>query len=203
MATSYERNLLFMPPKKAIIPIGRIEKRILLIRGEKVVVDADLAQFYRVPTKRLNEQLKRNKARFPKDFMFQLTADEKTELVANCDHLNNLKYSKSLPFVFSEHGAIMAASVLNPKKAIEVSVYIVRVFVKIRRVIAEHKEISRRIARIENRLADHDEQIIELITAIKQLLKPDPPPKKRRIGFQAGKHNHITGGEPKILHPIA
>lgn len=151
-------------------------------------VDADLAQFYGVPTKRLNEQVKRNKARFPKDFMFQLSAREKSELVANCDHLENLKYSQSLPFVFTEHGAIMAASVLNSQKAIEASVFIVRAFVRIRRVIAEHKEISRRIVQIENRLADHDEQIIELIKAIKQLLKPDLPPKKRRIGFHAGKH---------------
>ena len=177
-----------MPPQKAIVPIGKIEKRILLIRGEKVIVDADLARFYGVPTKRLNEQVKRNKARFPKDFMFQLSAEEKSGVVANCDHLEKLKYSKSLPFAFTEHGAIMASSVLNSQKAIEVSVYIVRAFVKIRQVIAEHKEVSRRIALIENRLADHDEQIIELIKAIKQLLKPDPPPKKRRIGFHADKH---------------
>ena len=120
--------------------------------------------------------------------MFQLTKDEKFEVVANCDHLENLKYSRSLPYAFTEHGAIMAASVLNSQKAIEISVYIVRAFVRIRRVIAEHKEVSRRIVQIENRLADHDEQIIEMIKAIKQLLKPDPPPKKRRIGFHADKH---------------
>ena len=120
--------------------------------------------------------------------MFQLSADEKAELVANCDHLEKLKYSKNLPYAFSEHGAIMAASVLNSKRAVEVSVYIVRAFVRLRRMIAEHKELSRRIVQIENHLADHDEQIIELIRAIKQLLKPDPPPKKRRIGFHADKH---------------
>ena len=177
-----------MPSKTAVVPIGKIEKRILLIRGQKVIVDADLAQFYGAPTKRLNEQVKRNAGRFPKDFMFQLTKDEKAEVVANCDHLKNLKYSRSLPYAFTEHGAIMAASVLNSQKAIEVSVYIVRAFVRIRRVITEHKELSRRIVQIENRLADHDEQIIELIKAIKQLLKPDLPPKKRRIGFHAGRH---------------
>jgi len=177
-----------MPTKKAIVPVGKIDQSIFLIRGEKVIVDADLAQFYGVPTKRLNEQVKRNKGRFPNDFMFQLSAEEKSELVANCDHLEKLKYSKSLPYAFTEHGAIMAASVLNSLKAIEVSVYIVRAFVRIRRVISEHKEISRRIVQIENHLADHDEQILELIQAIKQLLKPEPPPKKRRIGFHAGKH---------------
>ena len=177
-----------MPEKKAIVPVGKIEQRILLIRGEKVIVDMDLAEFYGVPTKRLNEQVKRNKARFPDDFMFQLSAKEKTEVVANCDHLSKLKYSKALPYAFTEHGSIMAASVLNSKRAVEVSVYIVRAFVKIRRMMAENKELSRKIVQIERHLAEHDEHIIELIKAIKQLLKPEPPPKKRRIGFHADKH---------------
>ncbi len=177
-----------MPEKKVIVPVGKIEQRILLIRGEKVIVDADLAEFYGVPTKRLNEQVKRNKDRFPDDFMFQLLAEEKAEVVANCDHLSKLKYSSSLPYAFTEHGAIMAANVLNSQRAIEVSVYIVRAFIKLRQMIAENKELSNRIVQIEWHLADHDEQIIELIKAIKQLLKPDPPPKKRRIGFHADKH---------------
>ncbi len=177
-----------MSEKKAIVPVGKIEQRILLIRGEKIIVDADLAEFYGVPTKRLNEQVKRNKARFPDDFMFQLSAEEKSEVVANCDHLLKLKYSKTLPYAFTEHGSIMAASVLNSQRAVEVSVYIVRAFVKIRRMIAENKEMSRKIVQIERHLADHDEQIIELVKAIKQLLKPEPPPKKRRIGFHADKH---------------
>ena len=172
-----------MPKKKAIVSVGKIEQRIFLIRGEKVIVDADLAEFYGVPTKRLNEQVKRNKDRFPDDFMFQLSAEEKSEVVANCDHLSKLKYSTTLPYVFTEHGAIMAASVLNSQKAMEVSVYIVRAFVKLRQMIAENKELSRRIVQIERQLADHDEQIIELVKVIKQLLKPDPPPKKRRIGY--------------------
>ncbi|MBC8431447.1 MAG: ORF6N domain-containing protein [Desulfobacterales bacterium] len=172
-----------MPEKKPIVPVGRIEQRILLIRDEKVIVDADLAEFYGVPTKRLNEQVKRNKGRFPDDFMFQLSAEEKSEVVANCDHLSKLKYSSSLPYAFTEHGAIMAANALNSPRAIEVSVFIVRAFVKLRRMIAENKELSRRIVQIERHLADHDEQIIELIKAIKQLLKPDPLPKKRRIGY--------------------
>lgn len=177
-----------MPENKAIVPVGKIEQRILLIRGEKVIVDADLAEFYGVPTKRLNEQVKRNKDRFPDDFMFQLSAEEKSEVVANCDHLSKLKYSSSLPHAFTEHGAIMAANVLNSPRAIEVSVYIVRAFIKLRRMIAGNKELSRRIVQIERHLADHDEQIIELVKAIKQLLKPDPLPKKRRIGFHADKH---------------
>jgi hypothetical protein len=172
-----------MPEKKAFVPIGKIEQRILLIRDEKVIVDADLAEFYGVPTKRLNEQVKRNKGRFPDDFMFQLSPDEKAEVVANCDHLENLKYSKALPYAFTEHGAIMAAGVLNTFRAIEISVFIVRAFVKVRQMVAALKDLQRKISQIERRLTDHDEQIIELVNLIKQLLNPEPPPKKRRIGY--------------------
>lgn len=120
--------------------------------------------------------------------MFQLSEEEKTEVVANCGHLSKLKYSKTLPYAFTEHGSIMAASVLNSKRAVQVSVYIVRAFVKIRRMIAEHKELSRKIAQIERHLADHDEQIIELVKTIKLLLKPEAPPKKRRIGSHSKRH---------------
>ncbi len=172
-----------MSSTKAVIQVGKIEQRILLIRGEKVIIDADLAEFYGVPKKHLNEQVKRNKDRFPKDFMVQLSPREKAEVVANCDHLSKLKFSKALPYAFTEHGAIMAASVLNSPRAIEVSVFIVRAFVKIRRTIAEHKELARKIAQLEPRMADHDEQILSLVQAIRQLMKPEPPPKKRRIGF--------------------
>ena len=110
------------------------------------------------------------------------------KVVANCDHLEKLKYSKVLPYAFTEHGAIMAASVLNTLRAIEVSVFIVRAFIKLRQIIAGQKELQRKISQIERRLTDHDEQIIELVSVIKQLLKPDPPPMKRRIGFQNEKH---------------
>jgi len=172
-----------MDESKSVVPVGKIENRILLIRGEKVIIDADLAEFYGVPTKRLNEQVKRNKDRFPHDFMFQLSPDEKAEVVANCDHLENLKYSRALPYAFTEHGAIMAAGVLNTSRAIEVSVFIVRAFVKVRQMVAGYKDLQRKIAQVERRLTDHDEQIIELVNLIKQLLNPEPPPKKRRIGY--------------------
>jgi hypothetical protein len=172
-----------MASSKNIIPVGKIEQRILLIRGEKVIVDADLAEFYGVPTKRLNEQVKRNRERFPEDFMFQLTAAEKAGVVANCDHLSQLKFSKALPYAFTEHGTIMAASVLNSPRAVEVSVFIVRAFVRLRRAITEHKELARKIAQLERRLMDHDDQILSLVQAIRQLMSPEPPPKKRRIGF--------------------
>lgn len=116
-------------------PLARIESRILFIRDQKIMVDADLADLYGVPTKRLNEQVKRNQERFPPDFMFQLTSAEKLQVVASCDRLAGLKFSKSLPFVFTEHGAIQAASVLASPQAIEVGVYVVRAFVHLREMI--------------------------------------------------------------------
>jgi hypothetical protein len=172
-----------MAKSKTIVKVGKIQQRILLIRGEKVIIDADLAEAYGIPTRRLNEQVKRNKERFPQDFMFQLTNDEKAEVIANCDHLNKLKYSKALPHAFTEHGAIMAASILNSPKAIEISVFIVRAFVQLREVLSGHKELARKISQLERKLGDHDEQIMVLVDAIKQLMDPKLPPKTRRIGF--------------------
>jgi hypothetical protein len=169
--------------KRSIVPVGKIENRIILIRGEKVIIDSDLAEFYGVLTKRLNEQVKRNIDRFPDDFMFQLSQSEKSELVASCDHLEKLKYSKTLPYAFTEHGAIMAASVLNTPRAIEVSVFIVRAFIKLRQLVSGQKELQRKISQMERKLTDHDKQIIEIVKLIKQLLNPALPPKKRRIGF--------------------
>tara|TARA_B100000315_G_scaffold143133_1_gene132109 strand:- start:219 stop:749 length:531 start_codon:yes stop_codon:yes gene_type:complete len=176
-----------MAISKSIVPVGKIQNRILLIRGEKVIIDADLAEFYGVPTKRLNEQVKRNKDRFPEDFLFQLSVKEKAEVVANCDHLSKLKYSKTLPFAFTEHGAIMAASVLNSKRAVEVSVFIVRAFIKLRRMISGHKELARKISQMETRLADHDEQLLSLVKAIKHILNPVQPINRQQIGFKPKK----------------
>ena len=118
-----------MSDNDPIVRVGAIEQRILLIRGEKVIIDADLAEFYGVTTKRLNEQMKRNRGRFPEDFVFRLTASKKSEVVANCDHLSKVKYSAALPYAFTEHGTIMVASVPNSERAIEMSVFVVRAFV--------------------------------------------------------------------------
>jgi len=172
-----------MTKSRAIVQVGSIQQKILLIRGEKVIVDADLANAYGVETRRLNEQVKRNIRRFPEDFMFQLTKEEKNEVIANCDHLSNLKYSKALPHVFTEHGAIMAASVLNTQKAVEVSVYVVRAFVQLRQIISEHKELSNKMSQLERKLSGHDKQIHVLVQDIKQLMDPKLPPKTKRIGF--------------------
>ncbi len=175
-----------MARSKALVKVGKIQQRILLIRGEKVIMDADLAEAYGVTTKALNQAIRRNAARFPPDFMFRLTKEEKLEVVTNCDHLEKLKYSPVNPRAFTEHGAIMAASVLNSPKAVEVSVFVVRAFVQLRETIAGHKELSRKIAQLERKLGDHDQQIVVLMEAIKQLMDPKPPPKARRIGFHAG-----------------
>ena len=173
-----------MTGQKAIIPIGQIEQRILLIRGQRVMLDADLAGLYGTTTKRLNEQVKRNADRFPEDFMFQLTKTEKAEVVAICDHLAKLKFSPVLPNAFTEHGAIMVASVLNTKHAIQVSLFVVRAFVKLREMLSTHKELAHKLAALERKLQNHDESIRSLVTAIRQLMAPpEPEPPKKRIGF--------------------
>ncbi len=172
-----------MTSEDALIRVEKVEQRILLIRGEKVILDADLAEFYGVTTKRLNEQVKRNRDRFPEDFMFQLTGSERMEVVAKCDHLGNLKYSRAQPHAFTEHGALMAASVLNTRRAVEMSVFVVRAFVKLRHFMAGNRELSDQLEQLEKRLADHDVQIGSLIQAIRQLMSPKAVPEKRRIGF--------------------
>src|SRR5205823_3434348 len=146
-----------MAKSRQVVLVEQIEPRILLLRGQKVMLDADLAELYGVTTKRLNEQLKRNRDRFPGDFLFQITAEEKAEVVANCDHLAKLKFSRTLPNAFTEHGAIMVASILNTPRAIEVSVYVVRAFVKLREMFASHKELAHKLAELERKLEKHDE----------------------------------------------
>ncbi|MBW2109010.1 MAG: ORF6N domain-containing protein [Deltaproteobacteria bacterium] len=164
------------------VPVERVERTILLIRTQKVILDADLSKLYGVTTKRLNEQVKRNRGRFPEDFMFQLTTEEKAEVVANCDHLSQLKFSPALPYAFTEHGAIMAASVLNTQRAIEASIFVVRAFVKLREVLATHKELTRKLAELERHLQDHDEQIQAIFEAVHQLMQP-PEGSRKKIGF--------------------
>ena len=167
----------------SVTRVGIIERRILLIRGQKVILDADLAEFYGVQTKRLNEQVKRNSQRFPSDFVFQLTAEEREEVVAKCDHLSKIKYSSTLPYAFTEHGALMAASVLNTERATEISVFVVRAFTRLGHLIAANDEILQRIDAIERKLAGHDQGIRALAEEIRQPLPQQPIPETRRIGF--------------------
>ncbi len=169
--------------KNQIIPAQRIEQIILEIRGQKVIIDSDIATIYGTSTKRLNEQVRRNKARFPIEFMFQLTKDEKEEVVANCDHLSNLKFSPHLPFVFTEHGALMAAAILNTDRSVQVSLFVVRAFVKLRELVVAHKELASKFNELESRVGAHDEAIVQLMQSMRQLMKPTPPKQQNKIGF--------------------
>jgi hypothetical protein len=172
--------------KEQALARQRIESYILAFRGQRVIIDRDLAEIYGVETRRLNEQVKRNKERFPEDFTFQLTREE-TEMwnrsrsqIATLKRGQNVKY---LPYAFTEHGAIMAANVLNSRLAIHMSVFVVRAFIKIREIGMAHRDISRRIDELEKRLNVHDEQTQAIIRTIRQLMAaPEKQPKK--IGFQ-------------------
>ena len=172
-----------MSNKITIGQVGSVENRILLIRGGKVIIDADLAEFYRVSTKRLREQIRRNKNRFPDEFMFKLTRAEMKEEADACSHLTNIRYSRTTPYALTEHGAIMAATVLDSEQAVEMSIFIVRAFVKLRGAIASHKELADKIRALERRAMLHDKHIVSLVKAIKQLIGPSAVPKKRQIGF--------------------
>ncbi|MYN17761.1 ORF6N domain-containing protein [Rugamonas sp. FT107W] len=171
-----------------------IDRCILLIRGQKVMMDADLAKLYGVPTKALNQAVKRNMRRFPTDFMFQLTSTEKQQVVTDCDHLSRLKFSKALPFAFTEHGAIQVANVLNSEQAVDMGVYVVRAFVRLREALASNKELALRLDELENKTqlmslkTDTFErntrlQLKQIFDAIRELMVPPEPAAKRPIGF--------------------
>ena len=179
------------PTSSVLLP--RIESRIVVLRGMRLMIDADLAVLYGVTTKRLNEQVKRNADRFPGDFMFQLTPAEKAEVVANCDHLAKLKFSKVLPYAFTEHGAIQAANVLASPQAVGMSIFVVRAFVRMRELAAVHADLAKRLSELEQKAEGlaltHDTfsrntrvQLKQLIEAVNQLMAPPDPP-KRPIGF--------------------
>ena len=175
-----------MADKKVLVAAGKIESKILFIRGQKVMLDADLAELYGVETRRLNEQVSRNAERFPLDFMFQLTAEEFANLKSQFA-TSSWGGRRKLPYVFTEHGAIMAASVLNSQRAIEISVHVVRAFVHLRDLVSSNKELSAKLDQLERKVAGHDRAIAELINAIRQLMAPSAPNKKRPIGFASWK----------------
>jgi hypothetical protein len=153
--------------KTNIIADEIIMNKILIIRNIRVMIDSDMAELYGVTTKRLNEAVKRNIKRFPVDFMFQLSISEKEDLVANCDHLKKLKFSPYLPFAFTEHGAVMLASVLNSDRAIAVNIQIVRIFNKMREMMLLHKDLLLEMQKINNKLTDHDDKILMIFEYLK------------------------------------
>jgi phage regulator Rha-like protein len=174
------------------VAVEAIVSRILVLRGQRVIVDTDLAALYGVPTKRLNEQVRRNAERFPADFMFVLSQEEWDALRSQSATLKTGRgqHRKYPPFAFTEHGAIMAATVLNSPRAVEVSIYVVRAFVQLRELLAGHKELAKRLneleTRMERKLMTQDQAIAGILNAIRQLMAPPPAQKKRPIGFVTG-----------------
>ena len=176
--------------KQLDLRIDHITQSILVLRGLRVLLDTELADLYGVSTKRLNEQVKRNVERFPEDFLFRLSAAEvemlnRSQIATGSRKHRNPRFP---PFAFTEHGAIMASMVLNSPHAVEMSVYVVRAFVKLRELLSSNRELARRFAQLETRLdkklTEHDQQIAAILSAIRQLMHP-PAPKRRGIGFTA------------------
>jgi len=161
-----------------------VESRILFLRRQRVILDADIAELYGVPVKVLNQQVKRNRDRFPSDFRFQLTAKEydalRSQFVTSNKSRGGRRY---LPYAFTEHGAIMAATVLNSERAVQMSVFVVRAFVRLRELLVTNQRLAGKINELENRLDTHDSVIFELLEAIKKLMAPAVP-SQGRIGFQ-------------------
>ena len=173
------------------IAVEVIATRILELRGKKVMLDRDLAKLYGVNTKRLNEQVRRNRKRFPEDFMFQLAWEEIESLRSHFATLNGAsstdsrrgKHIKYLPYVFTEQGVAMLSSVLNSERAIQVNILIMQAFTKLREILLTHKELAAKIEALEKKYAEHDQTIKEIFEAIKQLLEPPLPKEKKIIGF--------------------
>lgn len=171
------------------LSIGEVAHRIVLIRGQRVVLDTDLAAFYGETTKRFNQQVSRNRARFPEDFMFQLSDEEFAALRLQSATLNSgLKtgrgqHRKYLPYAFTEHGAIMAATLLNSPRATALSIYVVRAFVELRGLLSANKELATKVHALERKVTVHERNIAELADSMAALLATPPPPPKRPIGF--------------------
>jgi hypothetical protein len=171
--------------KTAIILAKRVGSKILVLRNQKVILDTDLAELYGVPVRQLNQQIKRNSQRFPSDFLFVLSAAEyrnlKSQNVMSSSKHGGRRY---VPNAFTEHGAIMAATVLNSKRAIEMSVFVVRAFIHMRQALVVNQRVVSKLADLEARLDSHDDEIHEIVEAIQELIAPLPA-NNRRIGFEA------------------
>ena len=179
-----------MPKSQSNIPAERIEKAIFLIRGQKVILDRDLARLYGVETRVLNQAVRRNRARFPDDFMFSLTREEIRDL-SQIVISSGIKHAPNV-FAFTEQGVAVSSYILNSIRAIEVNILIMRAFVRLREAMASSKEFARRLDELERRIASHDENIRTLFQAIRQLMaSPEKQPKK--IGFQLREKRALYG----------
>jgi len=173
---------------KAVIPDEMIEKKILLIRGEKVMLDADLAELYGVETKMLVRAVKRNIDRFPSDFMIQFNKEQFENLRFQFGTSSRWGGRRYLPYAFTEQGVAMLATVLNSERAIQVNIAIIRVFVKFREILSTHKELAHKLAELERKIERHDEEIKVVFDAIRQLMA-QPAPKEKKIGFRVRESN--------------
>ncbi len=173
---------------KSLVPNELIASRILLIRDQKVMIDSDIAALYGVTTKRLNEQVKRNISRFPSNFMFELTKQEKDQVVANCDHLEKLKFSPVLPKVFTEHGIMMVANVLTSERAIQVSIQIIEVFIKMREILTDNLSLKLEIEEIKKKLTNQSKNIELVFNYLDELIDKKENQKPRiPIGYKKDK----------------
>jgi ORF6N domain len=171
--------------RKSVAP-EQIASAILVLRGHRVLLDAELAALYGVTTKRLNEQVKRNAARFPGDFIFHLTPAETVALNRSQNATGSQKHRdpRFTPYAFTEHGAIMTATILSSPRAVEMSLYVVRAFVRLRELLASNTALARKLDELERKYQHHDEAIAAILSAIRELTNP-PAPKRRGIGFTA------------------
>lgn len=177
--------------QKIMVLTRRVESKILVMRGRKVILDSDLAELYGVAVKRLNQQVKRNAERFPADFVFQVTEkDLRLQFATSKEGSGRAKKGSSTrggrryqPFAFTEHGAIMAATVLNSKRAVEMSIFVVRAFVRMREVLATNQKIMAKLKDLEKKVGSRDIEIEEIVAAIQEMMKPPAGP-GRRIGFE-------------------
>jgi len=170
-----------------IVPLDQIQRRILVLRGHRVLLDRDLAAFYGVPTKALNQAVRRNDDRFPADFRFVLTRQEVASLKSQIVTSNVGRGGiRKLPSAFTEHGILMAATVLNSARAVQMSIIIVRVFAALRRMVVAQKELAEKLDELDARVGAHDAQLAEIIDALRQLLTPPGPEHDRKIGFHPG-----------------
>ncbi len=171
-----------MTESNSVVPVERIERHILLIRDHKVMLDRDLAELYGVGVKVLNQAVKRNIARFPEDFMFQLTAEEEERLRSQSVTLKTGRgqHRKYPPYAFTEQGVAMLSSVLNSPRAVQVNIEIMRAFVLLRQMLASNEGLARKLAALEKK---YDAQFKIVFDAIRQLMAPQQPPKRRQIGF--------------------
>ena len=180
----YNRDWVRMAQKKTEIIQTDVESHIFTVRGQKVIIDTDLAQLYGVETKQLNQAIKRNSNRFPDDFAFQLAPQEVRDMWSQTvTTLQRYRSPKYRPFAFTEHGAIMAATVLNSPKAVQMSVFVVRAFVKMREQLMATAALGKRLAEIEKMLLTHDTALRDLYENIRPLLLPPEQPTKKQIGF--------------------